>query len=374
MFTVRRKKLLLAGLFSCPVVIGAICMSGCALYRQFGDNPKEGYLEEVQSSPHYIGGKFQNLEPTPMFTDGSGPLGAIMEVMFAADTRAVPASPLPFVKIDFKALPPDKDLVIWLGHSSFYLQLGGYRILIDPIFSGHASPLSLINRAFEGTNRYSAGDFPEIDYLLISHDHWDHMDYHTAIAMNPLVKNVVCGLGVGSHYRYWGYDAARVHEGDWYTAFRVSDNLTIHVLPARHRSGRSGGAGLWVSFAIVSPERRVFFSGDSGYGKHYAEIGARLGGFDLVMLDSGQYNDKWRYAHMIPEEAAQAAEELRSRWLLPAHVGRFRLATHAWDEPFSRATEASRGKAYRLITPVIGEVVALDAGEQKFSRWWETLE
>lgn len=372
---VNKKKLMTTAIAILICGAALILITGCGWYRQFGNNPKGADLEVVKASPHYAGDRFTNLEETPHFTDGSTPMEAFVEMMTTSVERGVPDEELPAVKPDFRALPPDKDLVVWLGHLSFYIQLGGYSILVDPIFNDHASPLPWFNKAFPGTNIFAASDFPKIDYLLITHDQWDHLDYQTALTLRPVVENVICGLGVGSHFRYWGYPETAVWEADWNTSLHVADDLTIHVLTARHASGRfiKRDPTLWVSFALETPERKIFISGDSGYGKHFAKIGERFDGFDLAILDSGQYNEKWRHIHMNPEESAKAAEDLRAEALLPAHVGRFCLARHSWDDPFIRAHAAGQGKSYRLLTPVIGEVVELDNDQQKFSRWWEGL-
>ena len=164
---------------------------------------------------------------------------------------------------------------------------------------------------------------------------------------------MVCGLGVGAHFEYWGYASERIHEGDWFTALQFEDGFTIHVLPARHYSGRSvtRNKNLWVAFALITPQRRIFFSGDSGYGPHFAEIGKVFKGFDLALLECGQYNDQWRYVHMMPEDAAKAAEDLQARTVMPAHSGKFAIAYHPWDDPYIRLSNASRDKAYRLLTP-----------------------
>lgn len=181
-------------------------------------------------------------------------------------------------------------------------------------------------------------------------------------------------VGVGAHFEAWGYGKETVFEGDWYSVLEGKGGFAIHILPARHFSGRSltRNKTLWAGFALVTPERRIFFSGDSGYGKHFAEIGARFGGFDLAMLDCGQYDENWRYVHMMPEDTAQAAEDLRARALLPGHVGKFAIAYHTWDDPFKRIVAASRGKQYRLLLPLIGEPVALPiASDGESLRWWE---
>jgi L-ascorbate metabolism protein UlaG (beta-lactamase superfamily) len=185
---------------------------------------------------------------------------------------------------------------------------------------------------------------------------------------------VVTALGVGAYFQEWGYDSERITEGDWFDSFELGGGITLHLIPARHYSGRmlTRRQTLWVGFVLETPERRLLFSGDSGYGLHFAEIGKRFDGFDLVALDSGQYDARWAYIHMTPEEAAVAAEELGAELLLPAHVGRFALAKHAWDEPFQRISAASKEKDYQLVTPMIGEPIRLsDSTAQRFSAWWE---
>jgi L-ascorbate metabolism protein UlaG (beta-lactamase superfamily) len=228
-------------------------------------------------------------------------------------------------------------------------------------------------RAFEGTSLYTAQDMPTIDYLLITHDHYDHLDHPSVRDLQARTRHVIAGLGIGAHLEHWGYPREKIREGDWYTALQVEPGLTIHLLPARHYSGRlfSRNDTLWVGFALETPQRRLFFSGDSGFGPHFAEIARRFGSFDLAALDAGQYNPRWALIHMNPEEAARAAEILQARAVLPAHAGRFSLARHAWDEPFRRFAAASVGKPYRLLTPRIGEPVRIGDSRQEFGRWWE---
>ncbi|MDR3560938.1 MAG: MBL fold metallo-hydrolase [Negativicutes bacterium] len=352
---------------------------GVGLYIQqpkFGTLPHGARLERIQGSANYVDGKFQNLVPTPQFSQGNNIASVWWYFLFEKKERVIPAATIPTMKIDFKTLDKGKDVVVWLGHSSYFMQLGGRRMLIDPVFSSSAAPVSFANKAFSGTNQYSAEDMPEIEYLLISHDHWDHLDYPTVIALKPKVKNVICGLGVGSYFEDWGYDPNLIHEADWFTALKFEDGLTVHILPSRHFSGRlfTRNKTLWAGFALVTPERRVFYSGDGGYGPHFKQIGEKLKGFDLAIMENGQYDNHWPYIHMMPEEVAQAAEELNAKALLPGHAGKFAIANHPWDEPFERITQASESKAYRLLTPMIGEPVELDNQQQPFSRWWENVE
>lgn len=356
------------------VVVGFLLIGGY-LYLQlpkFGQQPKGAALERISQSPNYVNGSFQNLAPVPAITNNGGMVSALMKYLFAKKDRSVPPTPIPAMKTDLLALDKNEDVVIWLGHSSYYVQLNGKRLLIDPVFSDNASPVPLTNLAFDNTNQYTANDMPDIDYLLISHDHWDHLDYPTIKALKDKVGQVMTGLGVGEHFKRWGYDESIILEGDWNNAFQLDDSLAIHLLPSRHYSGRmfTRNQTLWVAFALITPVRKIFFSGDSGYGPHFTEIGKRFESFDLVILDSGQYNENWRYIHMTPEEASQAAEDLRADAVLPAHIGKFSLAYHAWDEPLIRWATFSEDKDYRLLTPVIGEPVLLKE-EQVFRQWWK---
>ncbi len=369
------------------LVLALVCgLSGVAYLfltqDRFGRLPAGERLAFIEHSPHYADGEFRNFEPLPPMKSEGGFVGALLKYVFSSQEGVRPPRFLPTVQTDLSILDRNTDRVIWLGHSSYFVQFAGRRILIDPVFSTYASPLAFVNREFEGSGIYSADDMPEIDCLLISHDHWDHLDYPSIMALRSKVRRVICGLGVGAYFEAWGYSGERIHEQDWNTALELEGDFAVHVLPARHYSGRGviGNKTLWVSFALTSPARRIFFSGDSGYGRHFAEIGERFGGFDLAVLDCGQYDERWRYTHMMPEDAAMAAGDLRAEALLPAHAGRFAIAYHAWDEPFKRLAAASRGKPYRLLTPMIGQPLELDGGagnirgaRQAFSPWWEQL-
>ena len=215
------------------------------------------------------------------------------------------------------------------------------------------APIPWVNRAFDGTHVYGVEDMPEIDQLLITHDHWDHLDHPTITALESKVRKVIAPLGVGSYFEQWGYARDKLREADWYTAVEAASGFTIHVLPARHFSGRlvERNKTLWAAYALEGNGRRLFFSGDTGFGPHFEEIARRIGaGFDLVATDNGQYNERWAHVHMTPEEAFRAAQILGAKAWLPAHVGKFRLARHAWNEPFDRAVAASAGQTdVRLV-------------------------
>ncbi len=355
-------------------VAACLALGACAVFShpRFGKLPQGERLGLVQRSLNYRDGEFRYPIATPVFSKDVGLLSVLWSNHVAKAERLTPTAPIPAVKTDLKALNPQEDAVVWLGHSSWFIQFGGRRILIDPVFSDYAAPFSFLNRAFAGTGIYGVEDMPEIDCLLISHDHWDHLDFPTVTALAAKVKRVICPLGVGAYFEQWGYPKEKIREGDWYDKVALDEDCFVHVLPARHYSGRlrTRNRTLWAAFALETPDLRIFISGDSGYGPHFSEIGAAFKGFDLALLDCGQYDPRWAYIHMTPEEAAQAARDLGARTLLPAHVGRFAIANHPWDEPFMRLTEASRHQSYALVTPRMGEVVVPNNNVSRSSSWW----
>ncbi|MDR0577203.1 MAG: MBL fold metallo-hydrolase [Candidatus Accumulibacter sp.] len=363
----RRRRLILIGLLG-----GAAGVGGYLQHPKFGAPPDGEALALIQGSPNQRDGRFQNLLPTPVLAEDSNVVSALFSTLTTRGERLRPDAPLPVRKTDLKALDRNIDLVVWFGHSSCFVQLAGKRLLIDPVFSDHAAPIPYVNRTFAGTDVYTADDMPEIDCLLITHDHWDHLDHASVRKLERKTRLVVTPLGVGTYVGHWGYAREKIREADWFSTVQAQADLNIHVLPARHFSGRLlvRNRTQWAGFALETPRRRIFFSGDGGYGPHFAEIGRRLGGFDLAVLDCGQYDRRWAYIHMTPEEAARAAGDLRAKALLPAHIGRFCLARHPWDEPFERISAASEGKAFRLATPMIGQPVPLDAAAWSFGPWW----
>ena len=225
----------------------------------FGQAPQGAQLSLVEQSPHYHDGQFHNQLPTPGFTGQKNMLAAWWEFLVAKRENARPAQPLPLVNTDLAGLPSGQDVMVWLGHSSWYLQLAGKRILIDPVFSSYAAPFSFINKAFAGDYPWHAEGMPDIDLLIISHDHYDHLDYATIKALMPKVKRVVTPLGVGSHLRYWGMESAIISEADWNQSLQVSDELTVHVLPARHFPAAASSATRPCGPALCSlPRSRKF--------------------------------------------------------------------------------------------------------------------
>jgi L-ascorbate metabolism protein UlaG (beta-lactamase superfamily) len=346
-------------------------------HPKFGRLPRGERLAGMQKSPHYKDGRFHNTVPTPRRTGDAGSFAVLMEFFLGDKSRRAPPAPLPSVKADLINLDAGKDALVWFGHSSYFLQIGGKRILVDPVFSGAASPVAFTTRAFAGTDIYTVDDLPGIDYLFITHDHWDHLDYETVKKLGPKVGKIICGLGTGEHLEYWGFERGRVIEMDWDGECRPDDGVTVNCFTARHFSGRafSSDRSLWASFLVRVRDYKFYIGGDSGYGAHFAGIGEQFDGIDLAILENGQYDKSWKHIHMMPEEVLRAAGDLRARRLLPVHSAKFSISNHAWDEPLRRLSAAHRAADAKIIllTPRIGEVVDLHDGAREFPRWWESV-
>lgn len=338
---------------------------------KFGKAPVNDRLTRMQKSPHFRNGKFYNLSETPELTEGNTLWGVAYKQFFEAAPRRRPEDVIPSVKSNLLTIPIDSNYLVWFGHSSYLIQLDGKRVLVDPVFSGNASPIPYTNTSFKGTDIYTVADLPEIDYLFISHDHYDHVDYETLLALKPKVKKVICGLGVGAHFEQWGYDPAVLDERDWFETIDLEGNFRVFTEPARHFSGRGFARNntLWMSYVVQAPSMKFYIGGDSGYDTHYAEIGRKHGPIDLVMLDNGQYNVAWQYIHNLPREVVQAAKDLKAKRLFPVHSSKFMMANHPWDEPLIQVTELSDG-TIPLVTPIIGELVDLNDTTREFKPWW----
>lgn len=343
--------------------------------EKFGSVPKGERLEKIKLSKNFKNGSFQNLSETPDLSEDANYFSVIIEFLFGKSKRSEPKIILPNKKIDLKNLSPSENFMVWFGHSSYFMQIDGVKILVDPVFSGSASPIYFTTMAYKGTDVYHVSDFPEIDFLLISHDHWDHLDYQTILELNQKVKKVICGLGVGEHFEKWNYSLEKIIEKDWWDEIPINDSLKITLTPARHFSGRafSRNKSLWTSFVIKSKNFNIYIGGDSGYDTHFKEIGEKYGPFNLAMLECGQYNKNWKYIHMMPNEVVQAAIDLKSEKFMPVHWAKFTLALHDWDEPINEVTKEATTKNIPHIHPIIGEKIDLDSIPNT-KKWWINVE
>jgi len=374
-----RRSFLEAGLVFLASMVGMIAGGLWLFLKQakFGMLPEGARLERIRRSPNFRDGEFRNQLATPMMTGESGSLKTILRYLFNTNKRLRPKGPIPSVRMDLRHLASTEDVLVWFGHSSYFLQIDGKRILVDPVLSGRASPVSFTTKAFDGTDPYSAADIPEIDFLFITHDHWDHLDYDTLMKMRPRVKKVICPLGVGAHLERWGYASSTVEEGDWGDSFVLGDGFNSHVLPARHFSGRGlrRNSTLWASYALqTSSGRRIYLGGDSGYGPHFSEIGKQFGGFDLAVLENGQYDKAWKFIHMMPDETLQAGKDLHASLIFPVHNSKFCISNHDWDAPLRSISAIAGETRPQLITPVIGSVVHLQNPLGDSSNWWANVD
>ncbi|RQR59808.1 hydrolase [Burkholderia sp. Bp9126] len=325
-------------------------------------------------SPQHDGERFRNVAPRP--AEGLGKmLGIMWNMMFHKPRGAVPAGTLPVDTLTRAQLDaaPDRSLYR-LGHSTLLLKLRGQFWLTDPVFAERASPFRRI-----GPKRFHAppialGDLPPLRGVILSHDHYDHLDRDTVLALAAQTEHFLTPLGVGDRLIEWGIDAAKVRQLDWWQSVEIN-GVTLTATPAQHFSGRSlldGNSTLWASWVIVDGDLRVFFSGDTGYFDGFRTIGERLGPFDVTLIETGAYDAQWPYVHMQPEETVQAHVDLRGRWLAPVHNGTFDLAMHRWQEPFERVTALAVARGVDLATPRMGERLDLVA-PHRGERWWRNV-
>jgi L-ascorbate metabolism protein UlaG (beta-lactamase superfamily) len=338
----------------------------------YGKLPSGERLKRIQASPNYKDGSFQNISKTNAMAEDAS-FFKTMRDFFNKPKSATPAHSIPSVKTDLKKLKTDEPTIVWFGHSSYLVYINNKTILVDPVFSNNAAPVSFMVKAFKGANVYSADDLPAIDILLLTHDHYDHLDYKTILQLDPKIKKVVCSLGVGSHLEHWGIEANKISELDWGETYN-QDELSLTAAPGRHFSGRGvkRAQTLWSSFVLQTKTHRLFLGGDSGYDKHFKEIGDQFGPFDLAILEAGQYNISWPNIHMMPEETVQASIDLRAKVLMPVHWAKFSLAMHPWNEGIERVVKKATELKVKLTTPLIGEPVVLGSSLPE-SVWWKDV-
>lgn len=340
------------------------------ILKRFGKAPSGERLERIKKQSNYRNGKFYNVEPTAVSPEDVS-IFTVLKKFITRPKTVTPSKELPHKKTNLFQLKEDKPVVVWYGHSSYFLNYKGYNILVDPVFSGNASPVSFFGKSFPGTDLYTAEDFPEIDLLLLTHDHYDHLDYKFIKGIMPKVKKVVTSLGVGEHLEYWGMAKEKINELGWRENIKVYGSLKITAMPSRHFSGRASKRfnTLWSSFVLEWEEYKIYIGGDSGYSPQFREIGNEFGPFDLVFLECGQYSIYWPEIHMMPEQTARAAKDLKAKVLFPVHWGKFVLSIHPWNEPIKRLVPAAKEIEQAYVSPQIGEPYVLgEEFDQK--EWW----
>ncbi len=364
-------KIVRFGIFSL-LALGLISCSA------LGTNPSGDTLEKIKKSSQYDKQKemFVNRRPNliqEMRNNFS--YWKLINAYFWGKEERVPKEKFPEIKPDIKQFIKLKDNLsfIWFGHSTFLLNIGGKIILFDPVFSGSASPVGLFVKRYQDPV-LKLEELPEVDYIVISHDHYDHLDMDTVKFFQAKKTKFITPLGVTSHIKGWGVQEERLTELDWWQSLEI-DGLEFICTPAQHFSGRTGtnsNKTLWSSWIVKNKKSSIFFSGDSGYDTHFKSIGDKYGPFDITFIENGQYNQMWRDVHVLPEETAQAFLDLRGKNLVPVHWGMFSLSLHDWFEPIEELEKQAKLKNLKLMTPKIGQMVVLSE-ETIFERWWRAL-
>lgn len=363
----RRCRRLFAAALVSTVAAGAV--ASCAT---FGARATGARLERLRKSPEWQGSHFEN--PQPIVND----LWAAIGHQLSGGPNMEPTSRPSTVAVEpgrFATTPASGIRVTWLGHSTILLEVDGHRFLTDPVWSERVGPID-----FAGPKRFfppllAIRDLPPLDAVIISHDHYDHLDYATIVALIDRAPTFVCPLGVGAHLERWGVPAAKIIELDWWDS-RTFGDLTLWAVPARHASGRmlfvDSGAKLWAGYAFAGANHRVYYSGDTGLFPALRTIGDRLGPFDLTMIEIGQYDQAWPDWHLGPEQAMEAHRRVRGAVMLPVHWGLFALASHGWTEPIERVLAAARDSGAVVISPRPGQSVEPTV-EKPQEHWWPVL-
>jgi len=343
------------------------------LNPQFGESIPKEQKEKYAQLANYKDGKFVNQSVTEMDVH----FWALMKEMFKSKPNKRPNTNIPTLKIDpltIGKLDSIATRLTWMGHSTFLLEMQGKVILIDPMFGKRPSPVS-----WAGTKRYS-NELPldieklsYVDAVIISHDHYDHLDYKTIKKLKGKVGQYFTPLGVGNYLVKWGVDKEKINELNWWEDIDF-ENISLVCTPARHFSGRGmfdRASTLWCSWVIKGENHNIFFSGDGGYDTHFKEIGDKYGPFDLSLIENGQYNNNWKQFHMMPEESAQAALDLKSKLSMPIHWGAFTLALHDWTDPIERFLVKADSLNLSVTTPEIGESVMVGDSVYPAKYWWK---
>jgi L-ascorbate metabolism protein UlaG (beta-lactamase superfamily) len=338
---------------------------------QFGGKQSAESIATIKKSPnHKENGVFENSELT---LQNTGFKLSTIPKFFTNGGNKVPEKELPQKKLtsSYFKNKPLQPRITWFGHSTVFIEMEDLNIFIDPMLGQVPSPHPLLgNSRFNKELPISIQDLPEIDLVLISHDHYDHLDYGSIQQLKNKVKQFYVPLGIKAHLTEWGVSEEKIKEFDWWENDTIK-GIDFVSTPARHFSGRgfTRNNTLWCSWVIKSENKSIYFSGDSGYGKHFKKIGEKYGPFDFAMLECGQYNEQWAHIHMTPEETVQASIDVQAKVMMPIHWGAFKLALHEWTDPVMRTTKKAKELNVKVATPIIGEAILVDDNYPS-SKWW----
>lgn len=359
---------LLAGGWAALALVLALVGAIIDAWPALGTKPRDARLERIQKSPQFRGGKFVDTIPRidPDVLEAS-------LRWFKGVDHSQPLEPLPVLlrqSADFAAVAGSGLRITWFGHSSLLVEIEGKRLLLDPVWSERCSPTRVVGPKRFHPVPIALGELPKSDAVLISHDHYDHLDHATVVELAQQNPMFVVPLGVGAHLEYWGIDKSRIRELDWWKETSLG-TLRLVATPARHFSGRGLGADatLWSGWAVIGVERRVYYSGDTAMFEGFEQIGERLGPFDATMIESGAYDAMWADVHLGPEQAVAAHRAVRGRVLFPVHWGTFDLALHTWVEPMERVLLAAQSAKVSVVAPKPGQSID-PLAPPRVERWW----
>ncbi len=364
----------LLGLFGLAVMGGTAFVN---LSPEFGGKHTETDILKYEESENYREGIFHNRIPINM-SMGARNMDSLSYEFFFNENERAPKEVPPIEKLSAESFFGDNEKLsfVWFGHSTLLIKMDEKTILIDPMFSDVPSPHPMLgNSRYQKELPMDVNKLPKVDYVFISHDHYDHLDYQSIQLLKKKVNQFYVPLGIGRHLKDWGIAEENIIEFDWWDEY-VVDDFEFVFTPARHFSGRgitNRFSTLWGSWVIRSPNNSIYFSGDSGFGDHFKEIGDKYGPFDLAFLECGQYNEMWADVHMMPHETAQAAIDLKAKSMMPIHWGSFTLSLHSWTDPIERIMEETNKFNMPLVAPNIGEIVSVGNGTPSLHRWWETM-
>ncbi len=350
-----------------------------AVAPQIGARATGERLQRIVSSPEYKNGTFQNVITTTLDLSFSSIVRTMYKMAYGEKDK-VPKKPIHTVSFNrqqYDELGNDGVAAIaWFGHTSLLIKIHGKVFLTDPVLVGkRASMVPFLGpKRFPYTNYIKLDELPRVDAILLSHDHYDHLDYYTIRLMKDSVKQFIVPLGVGAHLERWGVPASNIREYDWWNQFSFDQNISLTCTPSRHFSGRAltgRNTTLWCSWIISGIQQKIYFGADSGYSPSFKEIGSGYGPFDLCILECGAYSEYWPDIHMMPEETSQAEIDLNGKTLLPVHWAKFNLSLHGWKEPIRRLKRDAALKGTRVLTPQIGQIFQVGV-DVKQEDWWES--
>jgi L-ascorbate metabolism protein UlaG (beta-lactamase superfamily) len=342
-------------------------------YPAFGGKSSDKKVHVFRQSKNFNKSTFVNQIPTVMDTSIKSMVTMLRDFL-KGNPNAKPNWQIPVEHVDpINLQGHNQSTLTWFGHSTLLLQIEGKTILLDPMFGKSPSPFPRFgSKRYSDTFPIELEKLPTIDAVILSHDHYDHLDYSSIKKLISKVGQFLVPLGVGSHLERWGVDPGKISEHDWWDEFEF-EGLKLACTPARHFSGRSlfdRNRSLWCSWVIIGKHTNVYFGGDSGYGPHFEEIGVKYGPFDMTLLECGQYDKRWSAIHMMPEEVVQAHLDVKGKVMIPIHWSAFTLAFHDWTDPIERVTKAAKERKIAISTPKIGESVRIGAAEYPVSTWW----